>query len=582
MLNRTISTTRTSTSITERQCASSSSSSAPLIKHSKRTRRTKSSSVLKIAACAILCSSSSIPLVESFRASTSSITSTSNSLNTPHHQHHTQISTSQQDLTFIEKKNNYISNNPLFSTTFSQSRYSRCRIVSRATKESDLQYKSLDDGDDSDGNDNVNGRSRFGVRSRVKSVLRKARNRTGIDNNSDTSSSTTAATAAYYTTRVRKPSTQSVISDAASIGGLGAVVVDDFGTVDVALDYDPPPALSQMNGSTLDKASSSETDLENKESLSSYYNSDSKEEMNTKPAQSQPSEIKTKPASTYSPPDVQIEKGPEDLLRTSSSVSTPSSTSTSSSSLSEKDAFTGDAPAAFSLPASPLPFTLPKLSNEQERLLKKGERIQFQSDMGREGSGYVVVDVKAPADVVWDCLLDFESYPETIPTVREVQMLTNTHLDSDYRSEKPIRVPDSAAAVSEGAVILKHGVPSVTRASFSLSKFRLKIAAIHKYRPHPKGDYMVFTLDPACTNLVLQKAKGVWHTQENLEGRPGITRVWLLCELKVSRVLPIWIVDYAAKRAMPRATTWLKPQVETAASLWLRKDSTDTTYNNNN
>eukprot|EP00594_Rhizosolenia_setigera_P004392 CAMPEP_0178943248 /NCGR_PEP_ID=MMETSP0789-20121207/2476_1 /TAXON_ID=3005 /ORGANISM="Rhizosolenia setigera, Strain CCMP 1694" /LENGTH=582 /DNA_ID=CAMNT_0020622811 /DNA_START=152 /DNA_END=1900 /DNA_ORIENTATION=+ len=582
MLNRT-STTRTPTSITERHCASSSSSSsAPLIKHSKRTRRLNSS-VLKIAACAILCSSSStIPVVESFRASTSSITSTLNSLNTPHHQHHTQLPTSQQDLTFIEKKNNYISNNPLFSTYYSQSRYSRCRIVSRATKESDVQYKSLDDGDD---NDNVNGRgsnssrSRFGVRSRVKSVLRKARNRTGIDNNSDTSSSTTAAAAAYYTTRVRKPSTQSVISDAASIGGLGAVVVDDFGTVDVALDYDPPPpALSQMNGSTLEKASSSKTDLlENDESLSSYYNSDSKEEeMNTKPVQLQETKIKTKPASTYSPPDVQIEKGPEDLLRTSSSVSTSTSTS---SSLSEKDAFTGDAPAAFSLPASPLPFTLPKLSNEQERLLKKGERIQFQSDMGREGSGYVVVDVKAPADVVWDCLLDFESYPETIPTVREVQMLTNTHLDSDYRSEKPIRKP-AATAVSEGAVILKHGVPSVTRASFSLSKFRLKIAAIHKYRPHPKGDYMVFTLDPACTNLVLQKAKGVWHTQENLEGRPGITRVWLLCELKVSKVLPIWIVDYAAKRAMPRATTWLKPQVETAASLWLRKDTTDSTYNN--
>ena len=51
----------------------------------------------------------------------------------------------------------------------------------------------------------------------------------------------------------------------------------------------------------------------------------------------------------------------------------------------------------------------------------------------------------------------------------------------------------------------------------------------------------------------------------------GITRVWLLCELKVSNMLPIWIVDYAARKAMPRATTWLKPQVEAAASLWLRK-----------
>ena len=36
-------------------------------------------------------------------------------------------------------------------------------------------------------------------------------------------------------------------------------------------------------------------------------------------------------------------------------------------------------------------------------------------------------------------------------------------------------------------------------------------------------------------------------------------------------MLPIWIVDYAARKAMPRATTWLNPQVEAAASLWLRK-----------
>lgn len=49
------------------------------------------------------------------------------------------------------------------------------------------------------------------------------------------------------------------------------------------------------------------------------------------------------------------------------------------------------------------------------------------------------------------------------------------------------------------------------------------------------------------------------------------TRVWLLCEVRVSRLLPQWITDYAARRAMPRATTWLKPQVEAANVLWLNK-----------
>jgi len=196
--------------------------------------------------------------------------------------------------------------------------------------------------------------------------------------------------------------------------------------------------------------------------------------------------------------------------------------------------------------------------------LEAGERLQQQSKMAREGSGYVVLDVKAPPYVVWECLLDFESYPETIPTVRSVQMFTSTHLKSGYRAEKPVNP-------GTGKETRHYGTPSLTRAAFTLSKFKLNIAAVHKYRPHPEGDYMVFELDQGSKNIVLQKAKGVWHTEA--EVRPGYTRVWLLCELRVSRALPSFIVDYAAERAMPRATTWLKPQVEAAAELWLKSDN---------
>jgi len=147
-------------------------------------------------------------------------------------------------------------------------------------------------------------------------------------------------------------------------------------------------------------------------------------------------------------------------------------------------------------------------------------------------------------------------------------MFTNTHMGQDYYSED--KVERQKIKYEDGTLAtLKHGVPSVTRAAFTLSKFRLTIAAIHKYRPHPLGDYMVFTLDPACTNAVLKNAKGVWHTQSNPDGKGDeYTRVWLLCELKVSSLLPKWIVDYAAKRAMPRATTWIKPHVEAATELW--------------
>lgn len=72
---------------------------------------------------------------------------------------------------------------------------------------------------------------------------------------------------------------------------------------------------------------------------------------------------------------------------------------------------------------------------------------------------------------------------------------------------------------------LKHGVPSVTRATFTLSKFCLQIAAIHKYKTHSDGEYMILTLDPACTNSMLQNAKSVWHTQPNPDGRGEVSKV---------------------------------------------------------
>jgi hypothetical protein len=216
-------------------------------------------------------------------------------------------------------------------------------------------------------------------------------------------------------------------------------------------------------------------------------------------------------------------------------------------------------------PLEPLPFILPQITPEQSQLLANGERIQEQSKMGREGSGFVVLDVKAPPYAVWECLLDFEAYPKNIGTVRSMNMFTNEHLKSSYIAEKPV-LPGTGRATR------RYGNASITRAKFVLSKFRLNIAAIHKYRPHPDGHYMVFTLDRACTNAVLQDAKGIWYTQSNPDERgEEYTRVWLFCEVKVSPMLPSFIVDYAANRAMPRATTWLKPTVEAAAKEFLEQ-----------
>ena len=465
--------------------------------------------------------------------------------------------------------------------------------------------------------------SRYGVRSRVKSVLERAKKRTGIRNNSEDylNSSKPSSSPASLPTRTKIIKTTSsvtnVVAEAASIGGLGAVVVDEKeGKIDVALDY-VPPSKSSLGKQTQGGENDGDKNMANgQSSTSSGVQLGDAEKKNLKETKELPTTAattstskgkKTSPASTYSPSNISTSPQPEDILipaakNTSNNKEQPSQPAKKAS-IPEIDVLKGDVSAAFSMPPPPLPFTLPKLSREQNNQLMNGERVQFQSDMGREGSGFIAVDVKAPADVIWECLLDFYSYPQTIPTVRDVKMFTNTHLAQDYYAEKEvdrIKYEDGTLAT------LKHGIPSVTRAAFTVSKLQYTIAAIHKYRPHPQGDYMIFTLDPACTNLVLQSAKGVWHTQSNPDGRGEVsdiievihinvllrfqhlnifrsssllscdwlqeyTRVWLLCELKVSSLLPKWIVDYAAKKAMPRASSWIKPHCEAASELWFKE-----------
>jgi hypothetical protein len=406
--------------------------------------------------------------------------------------------------------------------------------------------------------------SRFGVRKRVRTVLDKAKKRTGVDNRTDERRSNDESP--FVQTDLN------VMVDAASVGGLGGIVFDgEGGSVDDALEYISRGMGDIRPEKRSDDAAASLTTI----ALSSYDVDERYEDLANIAKLTE--DVNGAPVANNSAilTGAAITSALTDLAATSTADSTL---------LREGDAKANDdarervipkpnaetidvPPPSPSLPLEPLPFVLPKLNADQSRRVVDGERVQYQDDMGLAGSGFVVWDVKAPASVVWDCLLDFQSYPQTIPTVREVIMYTNTHLKEDYRAERPLDFEDGTAA------ICKHGVPSVTRAQFLLSKFRLKVAAVHKYRVHPKGDYMIFTLDPASTNMVLKYAKGIWYTQSNPDGKEGHTRVWLLCELRVSRLLPKWIVDYAAARAMPRATTWLKPQTEAAAMLWLKESA---------
>lgn len=405
--------------------------------------------------------------------------------------------------------------------------------------------------------------SRLQVRRRVKAVLEKARIRTGVRNGSVASSPPPPPR-----------STPTVVAEAATIGGLGDGAAD---IVFTQMGKSPSLSTSTItrNGTKNGATNNTATTNEQSETEPSINNtnvlffSDEELGLEKKNGIGHPS-VSDEPTPTLqnsSAPLTTTTNTPKSNGHTSPKKSTTTAatiTNIRPRKPKDFDVIRGDVPSANAF-VEPLPFKLPTLSLDQRKKLLEGERIQEQSRMGREGSGYVVLDVEAPPYIVWECLLDFESYPELIPTVKSMQLYTSTKLNTGFTSEKPV-LPGT------GRETRHYGTPSITRASFILSKFRLNIAAIHRYTPHPQGDYMEFTLDPSCTNVVLKGAKGTWYTEENPDGREGFTRVYLLAGLQISRALPKFIVDYAAERAMPRATKWLKPEVEALKEEWLSED----------
>lgn len=168
---------------------------------------------------------------------------------------------------------------------------------------------------------------------------------------------------------------------------------------------------------------------------------------------------------------------------------------------------------------------------EDEGQLLAGERVQKQTRDGRVGQGMVVVDVRADISTVFAVLTDLERYTERISTVRRCR-------------------------------IYERGT-KIAKAQFALSRFMLEVNTV--LRCERDANTLRFELDKEKPSLIMEEAKGQWFL-EAAPGRGGEwTRVWLTSEIRCSPLLPTFLVDYAASRALPRATRWLKPTIELIA-----------------
>jgi len=175
---------------------------------------------------------------------------------------------------------------------------------------------------------------------------------------------------------------------------------------------------------------------------------------------------------------------------------------------------------------------LPELSASDMRALRRGERVQKQMREGRIGTGLVVVDVEADLSTVFAVLTDIDRYPERIPTVRE-------------------------------AITYEMG-ERTRKTQFQISRFRLQINT--ELKCVRDQNMLTFEMDKKRPAPFLEEARGFWYLEkEESEGEEPRTRIWLVADIACSQLLPTAIVDYAAARALPRATTWLQPVMKDMA-----------------
>jgi len=172
------------------------------------------------------------------------------------------------------------------------------------------------------------------------------------------------------------------------------------------------------------------------------------------------------------------------------------------------------------------------LTAEDLLQLENGLPVQKQQRHGGQGTGFVVFEVNAPPSVVLSNLSRFEDYTTMIPVVRQADVQTRETL-------------------VDGSIIAK--------VAYKISKFWLGLSASHVL--NPAAGTVCFDLDQGSSRF-LQEATGFWQVEQVPSKHANRSRVWLRASIRSSFMVPTWIVDYAAERALRRATSWLGPYTE--------------------
>lgn len=187
----------------------------------------------------------------------------------------------------------------------------------------------------------------------------------------------------------------------------------------------------------------------------------------------------------------------------------------------------------------PGPFAL-DLSGKEEDCLSADKAVMksIEDDSGQGGTAICVQDVKAPKSAVWNQILDLQSYVGKVDRVRECE---NYHVKKNDDGRWNIKT---------------KMVVSV------LPGYKYEYYCDHVYAPD--CDSMTWSLDYDKLSD-FDDVAGHWHLEEHPK-KPGCTRVFYTCDIKLKGSVPKSIKDILTKKALRDATAWVKRESEANTS----------------
>jgi len=167
------------------------------------------------------------------------------------------------------------------------------------------------------------------------------------------------------------------------------------------------------------------------------------------------------------------------------------------------------------------------LNRQALGILSAGKPYQTQIQTGNAGRGLVVQDVKAPTNVVWDRILDFDRYNKMVPKTVESQT---------YKAEN-----------------LRHHQKRIwVRMKVGFPVLKLQFFINHLYDPNKKS--MTWTLD-YTKKSDLDDSCGYWYIIPHPDNPSHWTRVYYSVEVSMFPWVPQFVVDFMSKQALTDAVS---------------------------